>query len=449
MGRSREDLGQMIPTLVIGGTHSGCGKTTLSCGIMAALVARGWRVQPFKVGPDFIDPTHHTAICGRPSRNLDPYMMGEEGVLRSFAQGCRDADVAIIEGVMGMFDGLEGKDLGSTAHVARILGAPIVLVVDVSGMSRSVHAILQGYTQYDPSITVAGAILNRVGSPHHRQMIEQSLTIPAFGWIPTEQERSVKSRHLGLHLGTEGNTMSSWGEVVEDHCSVDALLEIARVPDHPVPAGFVQEKATALRIGVAWDEAFCFYYQDNLDLLRTRGGKLVFFSPLRDSLPDVDALYLGGGYPELYASTLSSSPFTRALPTAAADGMPIYAECGGLVYLSRDLEDGVSHPMSGVLPAVAHMHPRFQALGYVEATSTGQSPILSQGIGFRGHEFHYSSLTCDRDARFALHLSRGKGIEGGKDGLCEHSVIGTYAHAYFQPSFADALLDAGRRWKKR
>ncbi|MDD3622085.1 MAG: cobyrinate a,c-diamide synthase, partial [Methanofollis sp.] len=224
----------MIPAIVIAGTHSGCGKTTLASGIMAALQARGLEVQPFKVGPDFIDPSHHTAICGRPSRNLDPFMMGEDGVARTFLAASVGADIAVIEGVMGMYDGLEGGDLGSTAHVARILGAPVVLVADVGGMSRSAHALVRGYTTYDPAVRFAGVIFNRVGSPRHREMIEEELTVSALGWVPTKKEKAVSSRHLGLAMAGEAS-MAAFGEVCEAHCDLDALVASATSAPAAVP----------------------------------------------------------------------------------------------------------------------------------------------------------------------------------------------------------------------
>jgi cobyrinic acid a,c-diamide synthase len=441
----------MIPLILIAGTHSGCGKTTIACGIMAALTARGLQVQPFKVGPDFIDPSHHTAICGRPSRNLDPFMMGEEGVICTVARATEGADVAVIEGVMGMFDGLAGTDTGSTAQVASILSVPVTLVVDVQGTSRSAHAVIQGFRSYDPAVQVGGVIFNRVGSDAHREQIEHALTIPAYGWVRKDPARGMGSRHLGLFMAGEDQGMAAWGTVMEEQCDLDALLRDAVRPrlkqspclsDPPVPTG--------VRVGVARDPAFCFYYQENLDRLERRGGSLVYFSPLSDHLPEVDLLYLGGGYPELHAPALSTSPCAREICAAADDGMPMLAECGGMTYLCGSITtQGRRIPMAGVLPADAEMHHRFQALGYIEARGTGASPLLPDTLSYRGHEFHYSALTCDPEARFAVRLLRGTGIRDGRDGLTEHQVVGTYSHAYFTDSFADALLAAGRRWKKR
>jgi cobyrinic acid a,c-diamide synthase len=441
----------MIPTILIAGTHSGCGKTTIACGIMAALTARGLRVQPFKVGPDFIDPGHHTSICGRPSRNLDPFMMGEEEVTRVLARASEGADVAVIEGVMGMFDGMGGTATGSTAQVAEILSVPATLVVDVHGMSRSAHAVIRGFRTYDPNVVVGGVIFNRVGSDSHRRQIEHALTVPSYGWVRTDPLRGVGSRHLGLLMAEEDRGMGDWGSIMEEQCDLDAMLGDAPRPHlnlSPPPPAHPSE--TRVRVGVARDPAFCFYYQENLDRLERRGGTLVYFSPLSDHLPEVDLLYLGGGYPELHAESLSVSPCIREIRAAAEDGMPILAECGGLTYLCRTLSvQGQRFPMTGVLPADAELHSRYQALGYIEGRGNGTSSLLPATLGYRGHEFHYSALTCDPDARFAVRLSRGRGIREGEEGLTEYLTVGTYSHAYFTDTYVDVLLSAAEKWKKR
>ncbi|MDI9632845.1 MAG: cobyrinate a,c-diamide synthase [Methanolinea sp.] len=442
--------GVSIPRVVVCGTHSGCGKTTITRGIMEALVARGLSVQPFKVGPDFIDPTHHTAVCGRISRNLDPFMMGEAGVLETFARACRGADIAVVEGVMGMFDGVDGTDTSSTAHVARILSAPCILVVDVHGMSRSAHALLRGYAGFDPSVRIAGVICNRTGSERHRRMIAAGLELPALGFIPREPSLSVESRHLGLHMAHETDKRGVHGRVVAENCDIDGILRVASGAP-PLPFAEDYDRAPApprVKVGVAMDSAFCFYYHENLDLLRCRGAEVTFFSPLADPLPRVDAVYLGGGYPELFAAALSRSPCTRDLRGAASDGMPVLGECGGLLYLSESLESGGTHRMAGVLPATSRMTGRLQALDYVEGTWEDGPPLSPRGSAVRGHEFHYSIVEPERDARFALSLSRGKGILGGRDGLFEHGTVGTYTHTYFSPAFADSLVRAAEMYQR-
>ena len=439
-----------IPRIVIAGTHSGCGKTTVASGIMAALTARGLKVQPFKVGPDFIDPSHHTKICGRISRNLDPFMMGEDGCVDTFIRASTDADIAVIEGVMGLYDGVDGTDLASTAHVARILQAPVVLVVDAKGMSRSVHALIDGYSRYDPALVFSGVIFNRTGSPRHRSMIERSLALSAFGFIPRKEDLTVESRHLGLVMAHESGSMGEFGKIIEETCNLDALVEAAQqaLPMKKIIFSGDDNHPSASRVGIALDDAFCFYYQDNLDLLSRAGAKLVFFSPLHERLPDVDAVYIGGGYPELHLAELESSPCTRDLYRAAEQGMPIYAECGGLMYLTRDLHAGKTYRMCGVLPSDTEMTSRIQALGYIQGTGTGKVSYMPSLLGISGHEFHYSRLDPDTDAQYAISLSRGKGIIAGKDGLVSHNALGCYTHAYFNLTFAEKFTEAAARFSK-
>ena len=444
-----------IPRIVIAGTHSGCGKTTIASGLMQALTDRGLKVQPFKVGPDFIDPTHHTAICGRHSRNLDPFMMSEEGLLRTFSRACEGigsegaADIAVIEGVMGMFDGLEGTDECSTAHVSKMLGAPVALVVDVRGMSRSANALVKGFRAFDPSARLEGIIYNRVGSPNHRRMIEASAEVPALGWLPKNEAMTIRSRHLGLQMAEETDVGKLQGKTVAESVDLDAVIGIASdagpLPDRK------DRPATnpgGVRLGVAMDRAFCFYYRDNLDALVEAGARLEYFSPCCDRLPDVDGIYLGGGYPELYAAELEASPCRADTRKAAGDGMPIYAECGGLMYLTESLVLDREYRMAGVLPARAEMTKKLQALGYVRGEAT-QGGVLPHGALIAGHEFHYSNTECSEDARFAYRLSRGKGIANGRDGLIEHNTVGAYTHAYFTGENAASIVGAARAYRSK
>ena len=436
-----------IPRILIAGTHSGCGKTTIASGIMAALTARGLKVQPFKVGPDFIDPSHHTRICDRPSRNLDPFMMGEEGCLETFTRASVGADIAVIEGVMGMFDGIDGSDISSSAHVARILRSPVILVVDVKGMSRSVHALTRGFSEFDPSITLAGIIYNRIGSPRHKEMIASSGKIPSFGWIPRKDEIGLASRHLGLVMAHETESLKTAGAIIEDHADLDAIITTAQSAP-PISRQFPvsSPKQDCVKVGIAFDHAFCFYYQDNLDHLRDAGADLIFFSPIEEGIPDVDALYFGGGYPELHLPALESSPCTRTMKTAVGNGLPVYAECGGLMYLFREIQAEKTFRMADVLPADAEMTKKIQALGYVKGEAITGSSIMPAGQIITGHEFHYSRLIPDRDARYAIQLSRGKGIDARKDGLVAGNAIGTYTHAYFTKEIALNLVKAAKQF---
>ncbi len=439
----------MIPAVLIAGTHSGVGKTTITLGLMAALRARGLVVQPFKVGPDFIDPSHHSAICGRPSCNLDPFMMGEDGVRRSFCSALAGADVAVVEGVMGLYDGMDGTEIGSTAQVAKILDIPALLVINVHGMSRSAAAVEQGFVSYDPNVRLAGTILNRVGSERHLAMLKSCLKKPIFGALPRDKEMEMKSRHLGLVMGFEKEHDSDLlAAFLEEHADID---EILKLPAVPLPAAS-QEKGDAeksVRIGIALDEAFCFYYHENLRELEKRGAELVSFSPLRDDLPDVDGLYIGGGYPELHASRLEEAPARRQIKRASEDGMPIYGECGGLMYLGQGLEsDTGSYKMVGALPCTTIMEKRLVALGYVKAEVSGQNPVVEIGRTIRGHEFHYSRCVCDRDARHAYRLSRGKGIKEGWDGLVENNTLAGYLHAHFYSLSTDKFIESCRVYRK-
>jgi len=443
-----------IPGVVVAGTHSGCGKTTIATGLMAALAARGLEVQPFKTGPDFIDPTHHTLICGRESRNLDISMMGEAGVARTFADATEGADIAVIEGAMGLFDGREGSDRASAAHVARVLGAPVILVVDAHAVSRSIHATVKGFRDFDPKVKIAGIIFNRIGSDRHRQMIAEEEYVPALGWVPRQKDCEVKSRHLGLVMAHESPALKQFGRIIAESCDLDRILTVAATARPlAVPGTTAKKSHTSHRravIGVARDPAFCFYYQDNLDRLARAGAEIRAFSPVAGEVPEADAIYIGGGYPELHAAALEKSRSTNAISTLAQDGMPVYGECGGLMYLCGALEtEGKEYKMAGVLPGRAVMTKRLAALGYVKGAFSGPAGLWPGTVAVRGHEFHYSRVECDRDARFALRLSAGKGISDGNDGLFEHATIGAYTHAYFSDAFARRFVDAAAAWARR
>ncbi len=441
-----------IPRVVIAGTHSGCGKTTIASGLMAALVARGITVQPFKTGPDFIDPSHHTLICGRPSRNLDVCMMGETGIRRTFAAASTGADIAVIEGAMGLFDGMKGSDTASAAHVARILKAPVILVVDAHAVSRSIHAVVRGFRDFDPRVKIAGIIYNRIGSDRHRQMIAEEEFVPALGWVTRQPESEVKSRHLGLLMASESPAMQTYGRVISETCDLDRILGVARAaPPLNVPAPVAQKTHAARHrpvIGVARDAAFCFYYQDNLDRLARAGAELRPFSPMADTEPEVDALYIGGGYPELHAEPLERSRCRQFIRERAEAGMPIYGECGGLMYLSGSLEADRTYEMAGVLPARAVMTKKLQALGYVKGAFGNRPGLWTGTVAIRGHEFHYSRIECDPEVRFAIRLGQGAGIGNGNDGLMEYSTIGAYTHAYFTDAFCRRFVAAAAAFKK-
>jgi len=426
----------MTKAVMIAGTHSGVGKTTISLGLMAALTRRGLSVAPYKVGPDYIDISHHSAISNKPSRNLDTYIMGVEGVRRAFMKG-QGSDISIIEGVMGLYDGMEATEIASSAHVAKTLGVPVVLIINVHGMSRSTAAVVKGYQMLDPDVNIKGLILNMVGSPRHRQLVEDGLKsagldIPVIGSFPSNKELSLPSRHLGLHMAHEQvQDFNKLADFIDANTDIDTLLQISSIADWPIDMPATDINRHNVTIGVAMDAAFCFYYHDMLEELRSLCTEVILFSPLSDTLPDIDGLILGGGYPELFPDELSSSGAINDIKKAAQDGMPIYAECGGLMYLGKYLEvEGKTYKMAGVLDAGSRMVGRLQALGYTSAKVISNNPLSSKGQIMRGHEFHYSITECEHDVRFAYKMQKGKGIEDGKDGLMVYNTLAAYMHSH-------------------
>jgi len=439
----------VIPGLVVSAPGSGQGKTTVVCAVAAALGRRGLDVRTFKAGPDYLDPSWHMAVTGRPSRNLDGWMTGPDGVRRSYARGARGGELGLVEGVMGLFDGRDPRGLeGSAAELAMLLGLPVVLVVDASGMARSAAAVVHGFVRYQAGVDVVGVIYNRVGSTGHgRLLAEATQSVPGMrflGAMPGEATIGLPERHLGLvsaALGAPPGWVDRLAALAEAHLDLDALRGLARLATAPqveLPA----PPAPVARIGVAWDEAFHFYYADNLDLLTEAGAELVPFSPLRDpGLPEgLDGLLLGGGYPEAHAAALSANAGMIAA-IRAFDG-PIYAECGGLMYLGESL-DGV--PLVGRLPLRTRMGPRLRALGYREVRTLRDTLLGPAGTVFRGHEFRYSELDGPPGLEPAWHMTgtRGEGPEGWGQGR----VLGSYVHAHFgsNPALAVSFVAACRR----
>ncbi|RZN15391.1 MAG: hydrogenobyrinic acid a,c-diamide synthase (glutamine-hydrolyzing) [Methanosarcinales archaeon] len=447
----------MIPGIIIAGTSSGSGKTTIATGIMAAL-SQDYTVQAFKVGPDFIDPTHHTAITNRASRNLDTYMMGKQGVIVSFNRAASDADIAVVEGVMGLFDGLEGE-LASTAHVAKTLHLPVILVVDAKGLGQSAAAVIKGYASFDPQLSLSGIILNRVGSPRHTNIIVEALRkarikIPVIGAVPKNPQIHTPSRHLGLHMAYETTASSEATQlagIIREHVDLKQLLEIAKTADTrevAVEKGDAASQVHDVTIGIAFDESFCFYYQDTFDHLR-RYAQLEFFSPMKEELPDVDGLYLGGGYPELYAEALAGSGVREQIKKAACDGMPIYGECGALLYLGKTLEvNHNTYSMCGVFDVRSRMTGRLQALGYTNAHTINDNILTKKGATLLGHEFHYSTTSCEHDQRFAYEMKRGKGVSNGFDGLIYERTLTSYTHTHPLNTPFDGFIEQCKKYKR-
>jgi cobyrinic acid a,c-diamide synthase len=420
--------------LVVAGTHSGVGKTSITLGLIAALRRRGLTVQPFKVGPDFIDPLHHQQASGRPARNLDSWMLNQETNRARYAAATADAQVALIEGVMGLYDGADGKtEQGSTAELAKQLDLPVVLVVDAAAIARSAAALIHGYTTFDLKLQIAGVILNNIGGPGHTAMIRDAVgnTTPILGALPRQPDLVVPERHLGLHLPheTHASYHQQLADLIEQHVDLDHLLTTSRSqrlapPPQPRPA------PASVRIGIARDEAFCFYYTDNLELLQQAGAELVEFSPIRDALPrNLDGLYIGGGYPELHAHALSRNTNTRnAIRDFAANGHPIYAECGGLMYLAQTLNvDGESHPMCDVFPLTTTI-PAPLTIAYVEITTTGG--LFGPGENARGHLFHQSEITKEPTIERSYQLTTNRG-EQAREGYTLNNTLASYTHLHF------------------
>lgn len=459
-----------IPRIIVAGTHSGAGKSSLTLGLLRALRRRGTTVQPFKAGPDFIDPSLHTAAVaspgprGRQSRNLDAWLLAPSTVIELFARASDGAEIAVIEGMMGLYDGVDGRtDAGSTAEIAKLLHAPVVVVLDAAGLVRSAAAVALGFVSFDPEITIAGVIANRVGGRRHEQWLREALQragVPLLGAIPWDEKLKLPERHLGLVPATEQDalaTIDALADAVAEHVDVAAIVRAAQLaPPLVVPGPLVFPPMAVpqqVAIGVARDEAFSFYYEDALDLLESRGARAVMFSPLHDhDLPAVHGLYLGGGFPETFAQALSENTRLRtAVKEAVAGGMPVYAECGGLMYLAQTLMngDGQAYPMAGVIPLVVRMQPRTAALGYVTLTATTDTILLRKGETVRGHEFHFSTATPVGPVELGLDSDGGRGITEGKDGICTPTVLASYAHVHFAslPAMAERFVQACKGYK--
>ncbi len=419
-----------MKAVVIGGTKSGVGKTTVALCIASALKKRGFKVQPFKVGPDFIDPTHYS-FCDY-AVNLDVFMMGEKGVLRSFAKWMTNKDFGIIEGVMGLFDGYRFTDHSSTAHIAKLLGAPVILVMDIRGMSLSALAVFEGYKNFDRDLNVVGVIFNGCSKIlyHKLRRLFEERGYDVFGYIPKSEELRIESRHLGLILGNEAK--KDWrifAEFGERYLDIDKILDMANVSGQM--ENYCEDEAgrggknRKITLGIPFDSAFAFYYRDNLEVLK-EFANLIFFSPLKGEWIECDAYYLGGGYPELYPELKDFGKFMRK---EAEDCKLIYAECGGMMFLSRGIEvEGKRLKMAGVLDIDIVFTKRLQALGYVKGDVIRDNPFI---IGsFKGHEFHYSYALPDEDVRFAFKTD-GKGIKDGLDGALVYNTLAGYTHIHF------------------
>lgn len=445
-----------MKAFLVGGSASGVGKTTVTLALLAAFRERGLRVQPFKAGPDFIDPGHHTAVSGVASHTLDAWMVPPDENRRIFWQAARGRDVAVVEGMMGLFDGVYGdRDEGSSAALAKMLGLPVVLVVDAGGAVRSAAALVHGFRGFDPALKLAGVVFNRVGGASHLADLRAAvapLGVPVFGGLPWQQEATLPERHLGLVTAEETawrpDRVRRLAAQAHEHLDLARLLADTEVPE-PSPSRLeARSGARRVRVAVARDAAFCFYYRDNLDRLVAAGAELVEVSPLVDGTlpPGTELLYLGGGYPEVYAATLAGNVGMRAAVRdfAAAAGA-IYAECGGLMYLAETLRtlDGTMHPMCGALPLAVRMEPRIAALGYVEVEIALGGPPLRA----RGHEFRHSTVEAapaSVDTVYAVRDARTGSAR--REGYRLGGTLASYVHLHFAscPELPARLLAVAR-----
>ena len=453
-----------IPRILIAGTHSGAGKTSISLGLARALARKGMKVAPFKVGPDFLDPTYLSLVAGRVCHNLDGWMMGEDYVRGHFARSCAGADIAIIEGVMGMYDSMAPGSLeGSSAQVALLTQAPVLLVLDAGGMAGSIAAMVKGYAGFGPA-AVAGVIANKVGSSDHAALLKAALVSaglpPLIGGVVRGAFPELKRRHLGLvsATGKDMETLDKLADAVEAAVDMEAVLTLARqAPAMMEPSAGTAVELKKTKLGVAWDGAFHFYYPDNLAALERVGVELVRFSPMTDRrLPEgLDGIYFGGGYPEEFAGEISENRGMLDDVRGFMDsGRPVYAECGGLIYLSQGVEDreGKRWPMVGRLSSWTRMLPRFRALGYVEARLTRASLFGGEGARLRGHRFHYSVLVGDPSSApgwsAAYELTRPRTGEKAAEGYQSGATLASYAHIHFASApgaaetFANRLSEA-------
>ncbi|MBI5178098.1 MAG: cobyrinate a,c-diamide synthase [Nitrospinae bacterium] len=438
------------PRIVVAGTNSGAGKTSVALALVSALRARGLKVQSFKVGPDFLDPSFHAIASGRPCYNLDPWMMGKEYILHLFHKATAGADIAVIEGVMGLFDGAEpSSSVGSTADLARILSAPVLLVVDASGMGRSIAAMVKGYAELEPSVSIAGVVANRTGSEKHAAILSEALAScnlpPLFGAVPKAAFPAIPRRHLGLVKADSSSLpqeiLGQFASVLESAVSVPAIISAAQSAP-ALPASSLQTDVLRgkrkVRIGLASDAAFNFYYQDTLDVMESAGSEFARFSPVNDaSLPDgLDALMIGGGYPEEFAEELSANQnMLHAVRRFAESGRPVYAECGGLMYLSQGVElaDGARHSFAGILPAWTKMNRKFTALGYADVILKEDTLVGGAGAQLKGHRFHYSSLDSHPEEAGWRTVYSVAGHKGGKiadEGYQRGNVLASYVHLH-------------------
>jgi cobyrinic acid a,c-diamide synthase len=461
---SSDNQGYLLPPrFMIAAPQGRSGKTTVSLGLCAAFRKRGLAVQPFKKGPDYIDPSWLSAAANKSCRNLDPFFMTEAQLSDSCHRASRSADLVIIEGAMGLYDGFSPDGKGSSAWLARLFRVPVILVINAARLTRSVAAMVAGYQNFEPGTCIAGVILNNVSGSRHESKLAAAVReycgIPILGAIPRDPALLIPERHLGLTPFRERDGGASIIECIYErlnpHLDLDGILAVARKAPAMPPADIerVQEKCSIVRTGILFDRVFTFYYPENLEALQRAGAGLVFIDSLHDRrLPEIDALYIGGGFPELFMEELEANESLRHdIARAAEGGLPVYAECAGLMYLCRGIQwQGRRYEMAGVIAAEVEMCPQPQGHGYVEAEITAENPLFPAGTVLRGHEFHYSRLSGRDGLRFAYYIRRGHGVDGKVDAIVHKNVIASYTHlhALGTPQWAEAFVTLAVRARK-
>lgn len=457
----------VTPGLLIAGTHSGVGKTTLSMGIMQVLSA-SMPVQPFKVGPDYIDPAFHTYITGQTCRNLDSWLLDDETLRYLYSRNGQKGGINLVEGVMGLYDGAgTTKDRGSSAHIAKLLGLPVVLVIDGSGMAASAAALVLGFIRYDPEVDLCAVIINNVKSKKHYELlktaVERDTGVAVAGYLPAQKQLKLAGRHLGLvplgEIPDLRQKLEQLGELVRGTVDLQLLLKLAQ-RRRPVTADrpAMPEPPGAVRLAVARDRAFNFYYEDNLELFSELGAELCFFSPMQDEcLPaGCSGLYLGGGFPEIFAEVLAENiPLKKELKASIAAGLPVYGECGGLMYLSEGIKNGAGqyHSMVGAFSGWTEMTESLQRFGYVEVEIREQNLLGAKGERIRAHEFHYSTLKGIPEQELSLQVSKHRDnrlLSTWHCGLKRHQMLASYPHLHFysNPLMAASLLRCCHRYQE-
>jgi cobyrinic acid a,c-diamide synthase len=470
-----QPTGLEFPRIITAALRGGSGKTILSIGMIAAWKKCGKKIAPFKKGPDYIDAGWLALAAGRPCYNLDTFLLNEADNLRSFLSHALKSDVAVIEGNRGLYDGIDREGSTSTAELAKLLQCPVLLCVDCTKTTRTMAAMISGCLQFDPAVMIKGVILNRVAGARHennlRDNIEHYCGIPVLGSMPKLDHQHFPERHLGLvpthEHGWAKDSIEAIAEVAAQQLDLDRISDMAhdcaklKLQDSGRNAGIPRRttisraEAPAPRIGIVQDSAFQFYYPENIDALTAAGAKVLFVSPLTSrTLPELDALYIGGGFPETHAQQLAeNTSFSRKLKSLADNGLPIYAECGGLMYLGDELVlDGTPYPMAGVFPLAFELDKRPQGHGYTVVSVVAQNPYYKVGMEIRGHEFHYSRVSKWTGSHTGLvfRVKRGVGISQDRDGILYKNVLATYTHihAIGTPEWAPALVRNAMRYKE-